>query len=383
MTSPVPPPAALSVVLAGGGTAGHISPLLSIADAVRDTVSDARLLAVGTAAGMETRLVPAAGYELATIDRVPLPRQPSMDLVKLPVRFVVAIRQARRILRDADASVVVGVGGYVCTPMYIAARQLGVPLVIHEANARPGLANRLGARLTRHVAVAFRSTPLPNAQWVGMPMRPAIAGLDRAARRRTARERLGLDPGRTTLVVTGGSSGAASINQAVAGALPALGGTAIQVLHITGRGKRVTPGDATVPGTYRQVEYVDAMEDVYAAADLVVARAGAATVSELCAVGLPSVLVPLPHGNGEQQLNAREVVAAGGALLVNNADFTPGWITEHVLPLLADSGRLEAMSAAAASLGIRNAAQRMAQMVIQAAAGPGGSPSRVESQERI
>ncbi|MFD1212748.1 glycosyltransferase, partial [Arthrobacter sp. GCM10027362] len=177
----------LSVVLAGGGTAGHISPLLAIARAIRAGAPEAKILAVGTAAGMETRLVPAAGFDLATIERVPMPRRPSADLLKLPLRLAAAVRQAGRILDDAGADVVVGVGGYVSTPLYVAARRRRIPLVIHEANARPGLANRLGARLTEHVAVAFPNTPLPHARWVGMPMRREIAGLDRGAGRDAAR----------------------------------------------------------------------------------------------------------------------------------------------------------------------------------------------------
>lgn len=201
-----------SVVLAGGGTAGHVSPLLAIAGAVLRAAPAARILAVGTAVGMETRLVPAAGYRLATIGRVPLPRRPSLDLLKLPFKFAAAVRQAAGIIDGAKADVVVGVGGYVSTPVYIAARLRRVPIVIHEANARPGLANRVGARLTSWVAVAFKDTKLPGARWVGMPMRPEIATLDREASREAARRRLGLAPDRPTLIVTGGSSGALSIN---------------------------------------------------------------------------------------------------------------------------------------------------------------------------
>lgn len=359
----------VSVVLAGGGTAGHISPLLAIADAIRDRQPAASVLAVGTASGMETRLVPAAGYELVTIDRVPLPRKPSADLFKLPFRFARAVRQAGDILDSARAAVVVGVGGYVCTPMYIAAWRRKLPLVIHEANARPGLANRVGARLTRFVAVAFQGTKLPHARWVGMPMRPAIAQLDRTAHRADARKKLGLEPDLPTLIVTGGSSGAASINRTIAAALPELSAAGVQVLHITGRGKQLLDdaGRPAAAAGYRQVEYVDAMEDVYAAADLLLARSGAATVCEVSAVGLPAVLVPLPHGNGEQALNAAGLVDAGGAVLVADEDFSAEWVRSHLLPLLQDTDRLAAMSAAGTRLGIRDADRRMAQLVFEAA----------------
>lgn len=371
MTSPVPADHALSVVLAGGGTAGHISPLLAIAGAIVEQRPGTRITAVGTEAGMETRLVPAAGFELRTIDRVPMPRRPSIDLVKLPVRLVRAVRQARAIVAESGADVVVGVGGYVSTPVYLAAWTRRVPVVIHEANARPGIANRVGALMAARVAVAFENTGLRGATLVGMPMRRSIATLDRSTARVDARTSLGLDPRMPTLVVTGGSSGAASLNRSVAAAVPELTAAGVQVLHITGRGKQVPGPDGmplALPG-YHQVDFVNGMERVYAAADLLVARAGAATVSEVSAVGVPSVLVPLPHGNGEQRLNAAGLLAAGGALLVDDASFTGTWIVDNVLPLVLDAGRLEAMGAAARAKGVRDADRAMAGLVLEAAGG--------------
>ena len=359
----------LSVVLAGGGTAGHISPLLAIANAVRQLRPDARIKVVGTSAGMETRLVPAAGYELAVIDRVPMPRKPSGDLARLPARLARAVRQAGEVLDEAAADVVVGVGGYVSTPVYLAARKRRIPVVVHEANARPGLANRVGAKSAAVVGVAFEETKLPGARWVGMPMRREISGLDREAARHDARQALGLDQDLPTLVVTGGSSGAASINAAVTAALPALAAAGIQTLHVTGRGKAAadTEGKALTAPLYRQIEYVDGMELAYAAADLLLARSGAGTVSEISAVGLPAVLVPLPHGNGEQALNAAGLVEAGGALLVRDSQFTPEWISANLSPLLQDPKALKTMAEASAARGIRDADTRMAELILAAA----------------
>ncbi|MFJ4028433.1 undecaprenyldiphospho-muramoylpentapeptide beta-N-acetylglucosaminyltransferase [Paenarthrobacter sp. NPDC089989] len=360
----------LSVVLAGGGTAGHISPLLAIADAIKAKRQDAEILAVGTPSGMETRLIPAAGYELATIDRVPFPRRPSLDLLKLPGRLSGAVKQAGKILDDAKADVLVGVGGYVCTPMYLAARKRRIPIVIHEANMKAGLANRVGARFSDHVAVAFAGTKLRGARHVGMPMRRAISDLDRASAAPAAKALLGLDADRPALIVTGGSSGAASINRSVAAALPAFAAAGIQTLHITGTGKAIHNADGgllTAEG-YRQVEYVDGMEKVYAAADVLLARAGAATVSEVAAVGVPAVFVPLPIGNGEQALNAAALVEAGGALLVEDKALTPHWLETRLVPLLSDRQRLETMARTSEHLGIRNADQRMADLVLEAVA---------------
>ena len=358
----------LSIVLAGGGTAGHISPLLAIAAAVRAAAPEAKLLAVGTPSGMETRLVPAAGVELATIDRVPFPRKPSVDLLRLPARLAGAVRQVGNILDHAAADVLVGVGGYVCTPMYLAARRRRIPIVIHEANTRAGLANRVGSLLTRHVAVAFDTTRLRHARHVGMPMRTEISGLDRTAARASAREALGLDGAKPTLIVTGGSSGAQSINRTVEAAVRDLAAAGIQTLHITGRGKTVLgpDGEPLAAAGYRQLEYVDGMELVYAAADVLLARSGAATVCEVAAVGVPAVFVPLPHGNGEQALNAAGLVDAGGALLVPDSGFTPEWVRTELIPLLSDHARLATMAANSHRLGIRNADQRMAGLVLEA-----------------
>ncbi|MCB5281652.1 undecaprenyldiphospho-muramoylpentapeptide beta-N-acetylglucosaminyltransferase [Arthrobacter sp. AL08] len=360
----------LSVVLAGGGTAGHISPLLAIANALRQARPGVRLLAVGTPGGMEATLVPAAGLDLATISRVPFPRRPSLELLRLPARLAGAVKQAGAILDAAGADVLVGVGGYVCTPMYIAAWRRKIPIVIHEANTRPGLANRVGARLGGHVAVAFAGTKLGASQHVGMPMREEISGLDRSAARTAARVALGLEPDLPALVVTGGSSGAQSINRTIAASLGLLAGAGIQTLHITGRGKAVHDADGrplVAPG-YHQREYVDGMETVYAAADLLLARSGAATVSEAAAVGLPAVFVPLPIGNGEQALNAAGLVDAGGALLVADSTFSPDWVRDHIVPLLQDRDRLARMAASAEKLGIRDADRRMADLVLGSAA---------------
>ncbi|PAU88574.1 undecaprenyldiphospho-muramoylpentapeptide beta-N-acetylglucosaminyltransferase [Kocuria sp. WN036] len=356
-----------SVLLAGGGTAGHVSPLLAVAAALREQAPAARLTAVGTASGMETRLVPQAGLELELVDRVPLPRRPSVDLVRLPGRLLGAVRQAGEILDRVRPDVVLGVGGYVCTPVYLAAARRGLPIVVHEANARPGLANRVGARWARTVAAAFPGTPLRGAVTVGMPMRREISHLDREALRAEARRSFGFDPDLPTVVVTGGSSGALAMNRTVAGVVEEVAARGYQLLHVTGRGKQLTRDDGaplSAPG-YVQVEYVDGMERVYAAADLLVARAGAATVSEVAAVGLPAVFVPLPVGNGEQALNAASLVAAGAAQLVADDAFTPDWYRRNVHPLLADPGRLAAMAAASRAHGVRDADTVLARMILE------------------
>ena len=361
-----------SVLLAGGGTAGHVNPMLALADALRRRHPDASLLALGTEAGLESRLVPARGYELAIVPRVPLPRRPSTALLSLPGRLRAAVVAADRAIAacgPGGADVVVGMGGYVAVPAYLAARRRGVPVVVHEQNARPGIANRLGARLTRHVATTFPGTPLRGAVRVGLPMSPSVAHLDRAAVREEALEHFGLDPARRTLLVVGGSLGAQRLNEAVSGAWTDVAAAGVQVLHLTGAGKAVAPApgaDGSEGPVHRVVEYTDRMDLAYAAADVALCRAGAGTVCEVGAVGLPSAFVPLPIGNGEQRRNAEPVVEAGGALLVADADLDAAWLREHLLPLLLDRPRLRAMAEAARASAVRDADERLADLVLAA-----------------
>lgn len=348
------------ILLAGGGSAGHVSPLLATAAQITQRCPEAEVLVLGTPQGLEADLVPAAGFELVTIDKVPFPRRPDGAALRFPGRFLGTLREVRRLLREREIDVVAGFGGYVCPPAYLAAASLRRPLVVHEANRRPGLANRLGAPRAAAVLTAFEGSSLPGARRIGMPMREAIAHLDRPARRDEAVRGLGLDPQRPVLLVTGGSLGAQRLNSAVAEAASAFTDAGGQILHITGRGKAE---DLPVHEGYRVVEYVTAMEDAYAAADLALTRSGAGTVSELTAVGLPAVLVPLPIGNGEQALNGEQVVAAGGALMIPDAELDAAYLTEQVLPLLRDTDRLGAMSESARAFGITDAAEVMADVV--------------------
>jgi UDP-N-acetylglucosamine--N-acetylmuramyl-(pentapeptide) pyrophosphoryl-undecaprenol N-acetylglucosamine transferase len=354
----------MRVVLAGGGTAGHVAPLLAVADCLRARHPDARIVALGTAEGLEARLVPERGYELALLPRVPLPRKPSADLARLPGKLNAAVRAASEVIARERADVVVGFGGYVSTPAYIAARRRRVPIVVHEANTTPGLANRLGARLTPHVAITFPGTRLPHAVRTGMPLRREITTLDRGARREQGRAAFGLRPDLPTLLVFGGSLGAQRLNTAFPAAADALAAAGVQVLHAAGSGKEF-PSPAPSPDAppYVVVPYLERMDLAYAAADLIACRAGAGTVSEVTALGLPAAYVPLPIGNGEQRLNARPVTEAGGGLLVEDADCTPDWIRSVLVPLLADRDRLASMGQAAAGFGRRDADERLVDMI--------------------
>ncbi len=358
-----------SVLLAGGGTAGHVSPLLSLADCLRRRDPDVAVLVLGTAEGLEARLVPERGYPLAIVPKVPLPRRPSADLLRLPGNLRAAVAAAGTAIDQSGAEVVVGFGGYVSTPAYLAARRRRIPVVVHEQNARPGLANRLGARIAAAVAVTFPDTALPHAHVIGMPLRHEIATLDRAALRAEARAGFGLDADRPTVLVTGGSLGAARLNAAFYGAVTALREAGIQVLHVSGLGKDEPVESVPGAAPYVVLPYADRMDLAYAAADLVVARAGANTVCELTAVGLPAVYVPLPIGNGEQRLNARAVVEAGGGVLVDDAEMTARWVADRLVGLASDPTRVAEMAAAAAAVGERGADELLADLVVEAVHG--------------
>ena len=369
----------MSVVLAGGGTAGHVEPALAVADALSALQPGIRIAALGTARGLETRLVPERGYDLRLVTPVPLPRRLNLDLLRLPWRVRRSVRETRAVFDAVAADVVVGFGGYVAVPAYLAARgefpgrfaparRGRVPVVVHEANARAGLANRLGARIARRVLAAVPDSGLPDAEVVGMPLRASITGLDRAALRAEARAHFGFADDARVLLVFGGSQGAASINRAVSAAAGELAAAGVSVLHAHGPKNTLdlrTPEPGDPP--YVAVPYLSRMDLAYAAADLAICRSGAMTVAEVSAVGLPAVYVPLPVGNGEQRLNALPVVDAGGGLLIADADLTPACIGGEVVRLITDTPRLAAMTAAAAGVGHRDAARRVAEVVLDVA----------------
>src|SRR3954451_522230 len=224
----------MRVVLAGGGTAGHIEPGLALADALRREDPGVQVTCLGTERGLETRLVPQRGYELALIPPVPLPRTLTPRLLTVPGRLAGAINTAASVLDRTEADVLVGFGGYVATPGYLAARRRKVPIIVHEANPRPGLANRLGARFTEHVFTGHPDTQLRNGRYLGIPIRREIAELDRLGLGDKARAHFGLRPDMPVLLVTGGSQGARSLNAAVFGAADSLREASVQVLHIIG-----------------------------------------------------------------------------------------------------------------------------------------------------
>ncbi|NBX24248.1 MAG: UDP-N-acetylglucosamine--N-acetylmuramyl-(pentapeptide) pyrophosphoryl-undecaprenol N-acetylglucosamine transferase, partial [Microbacteriaceae bacterium] len=263
-------------LLAGGGTAGHVNPMLAIAQRLRRDEPSCTIHMLGTAEGLESRLVPEAGFELLTIAKVPFPRRLNRDALRFLSRWRAAVAQVRHVLVQRQVDVVIGVGGYAAAPAYAAAHRERVPFAIHEANARPGLANRLGARWTRFVGIAIPGTAIQHGTLVGMPLRPEFEHVVTSAQKREARQSFGLQPDLPTLVITGGSLGSARLNETTTAVASEFGRAGVQILHITGRGRSVSitsgsvdtgdatsnAGDATsnsVEGGYRVLEYCDRM----------------------------------------------------------------------------------------------------------------------------
>jgi UDP-N-acetylglucosamine--N-acetylmuramyl-(pentapeptide) pyrophosphoryl-undecaprenol N-acetylglucosamine transferase len=347
-------------LLAGGGTAGHVNPLLTVAAALIKRSPNAKVIALGTKEGLEARLVPEAGIELLFIEKLPFPRRPGIRAVLFPFKFFSAVGRIRKYLRAHSIDVVVGFGGYVSAPAYVAARREKIPLVIHEANALPGIANKVGNRFASAAGKTFRSANMTHAEFVGMPLRSAIVALATKKDVAAARKHFGLRADQFTLLVTGGSLGARSINQTIESSRPFLAAAGIQVLHIVGGSSDL---EEVSEQQYARVRYLDQMELAIAASDFAVSRAGAATVSEFSAIGLPALYIPYPVGNGEQKFNLQDVLAAGGAVTISDSEFTPDYVRSTLIPLLSDSKRLLEMSELAKQAGVLDGTERFIALI--------------------
>lgn len=375
-------------LIAGGGTAGHVLPGISIAREITGRGAPQHVVHfVGSARGVETRLVAEAGFALTALPGRGLQRGFSLSSLAAnataAAELARAFVQALLVLRRRKPAVVVGLGGYASVAVGVAAGLSRVPLVITEQNAVPGLANRLLSRVAAGAATAFEDTDLRRAAWTGNPVRAEVLAADRSAGRSAARAALGVDEECRLVAVFGGSLGARTINEAIAGALDLWRDRSdLHIHHIAGHrdyedlSGRVSAEPARALN-YDLVAYEDDMATVYAAADLVVSRAGATTVAELAAVGMPAVLVPLPGAPGDHQTaNARRLEAAGGAVLVRDGDLDATRLVAEVDTLLEDPDRLDSMAGAARSLARPEAAGAVVDLMESCARYP--CPNRSE-----
>ena len=354
-------------LITGGGTGGHVYPGLALAEALvarghpRESIHW-----VGNTGKLEETAVPAAGFSIDLLPGRGLQRRLTTENVSVLVKTSQAFGRAMRIVRRCRPSVVVGVGGYASLPCLVAARLQRIPTVVHEQNAAPGLANRIAVRLGARAAVSLPGTPLPGAVLTGNPVRAAVVAVER----RPSSEK-------PLVAVFGGSLGARRINEAAAELYDLWRSRGdLTIHHVSGPSGHDTARAAWTAASrdgdaldYRLLPYEDKMPDLYAATTVAVCRAGATTVAELAAAGVPSVLVPLPGAPGDHQTrNAEALVDAGAAVLVPDAECTGARLAAELEPLLADPGRLEAMAAAALTLARPNAAHELAALVEAAAA---------------
>jgi UDP-N-acetylglucosamine--N-acetylmuramyl-(pentapeptide) pyrophosphoryl-undecaprenol N-acetylglucosamine transferase len=327
------------IVFAGGGTAGHVEPALAVARQWKKSHPDSELIFLGTASGLEVRLVPEAGFTLSLITKVRISRKLSPSLLAIPFSLIRSVAQVCKVLKSAD--LLVGFGGYVSGPAYLAARIRRVPIVIHEANARPGIANRLGALFTQHTAVAYpvASGKLSQALLAGLPLRPDVDSSFHGAEsnwekaRSEAKTRIGFSSAKPLIFIFGGSQGSVAINSVIAGARTQLGADGFQILHSVGSSNQLPESDSN----YKAVSYISDMASAYLAADSIISRSGAVSCSEINTLGRYALFIPLPVGNGEQELNAMSLVTDSRAEIVAQKDFTSAWLTENISRLLSAS----------------------------------------------
>jgi UDP-N-acetylglucosamine--N-acetylmuramyl-(pentapeptide) pyrophosphoryl-undecaprenol N-acetylglucosamine transferase len=339
----------MRVSLAAAGTAGHIEPALALARWLKSEDQTLHCEFIGTSAALDSSLMQASGFALYPITKAPFPRGMSPKAILWPFRFAKSLREISRALRGSD--LVVGFGGYVCAPTYIVARIKRIPIIIHEANTKPGMANNLGRRLGAQLAIAFESTKRIDPRWsqaihVGMPVRESVRKLavatssERESIRNQKASEWGFDPKQPIVVVFGGSQGSRAINRVIAEILPQTAVAGIQIVHALGSANDLPARSKS----YLPLHYISDMPETLVACDFAITRGGAVTCAELGILQTFAVVVPLAIGNGEQSTNANELTERGAALVVNEGDFTARYLSEHFISFVKAAAAFKARS---------------------------------------
>jgi UDP-N-acetylglucosamine--N-acetylmuramyl-(pentapeptide) pyrophosphoryl-undecaprenol N-acetylglucosamine transferase len=329
----------MRVIFAGGGTAGHVEPALAVARLWREKHPEDLIEFIGTAKGLENQLVPAARFELHHIPKVILPRKISLALFIAPFTLFKSFASARQIMKGAD--LLIGFGGYVSAPAYLAAKSLRIPFVVHEANAKAGFANRLGARLSDYVAAAqaTQNRSMAKALITGIPLRPDVAtafnncGSGWSAARAKAKSDLGFSANAPLILAFFGSQGSVALNKVIAESLPTLLSQGNQLMHAVGKLNLLPAAQER----YKSVAYIEDMATAYLAADLIISRSGAISCSEISALGRYALFIPLPIGNGEQRFNASHVIEQGRGELIEQSLFSAAWLASNLNRLLSQA----------------------------------------------
>jgi len=360
----------LSLVFAGGGTGGHVYPAIAIAEEIRRHHPEAKIAFAGTAKKIESRIVPAKGFEFHTIWISGFSRKLTPALLLFPLKLAVSLVQSLVLLLRHRPDAVVGTGGYVCGPVVYIAQKLKIPTLVQEQNGVPGETTRLLAPHATEVHVSFDSTKdllrrKDNVRISGTPVREAIGQVKRS----DGAAEFGLNPGAKTLLVFGGSAGAASINRALTPALAELVSRDVQIIWQTGQ-QEFHAVSALAIGYESKVvvrRFIDRIEMAYAACDLAVCRAGASSLAELTCAGLPSVLVPYPYAAADHQTKNAETMQGAGASVLVPDSLAQSRLAETVLALLFDAGKLQTMAQHTRALGKPEATRVLADAVLRCA----------------
>ena len=362
----------MRIIVSGGGTGGHIYPAVTIANQIKEKQPDAEIIFVGTREGLESEIVPRYGYPIEFIEVAGFQRKLSLDTIKSTFKLLAGLIDALKLIRKIKPDLVVGTGGYVCGPVLFLAALQGIPTCIQEQNAMPGVTNKILAHFVKKVFLGYQEAGKyfggnSDKIFTGNPIRKEILEVSRA----TAIEKFKLDPAKKTILVSGGSRGARSINDAMALVETSLAGRSdVQVIHITGETgyekfigqveKRVLMSD-----NIKVFSYMHDMPMALAAADLAIFRSGAIGLAELMARGIPSILVPYPYATANhQEHNARAVEGAGGAVVILDKELTGEILLKQIESLLADESKLQKMKDAAKALGRPEAAEDIARKVL-------------------
>jgi UDP-N-acetylglucosamine--N-acetylmuramyl-(pentapeptide) pyrophosphoryl-undecaprenol N-acetylglucosamine transferase len=350
------------IAVAAGGTAGHIEPAIACIKAIKKLDPSCEVFMIGTNKGLEKDLVPQRGIDLTLIPATPFPRKFSIDLLSIFFKVFEARRITQQILEVRKVDCVIGFGAYVSLPVYLAAKKLNIPIIIHEGNKKAGLANRLGARFATEVFQMFPKS-IKGAQTIGMPLATEINELDKNKLKSEAYKFFNLDPNKKTLLVFGGSQGARSINTALFESLERIQDLNIQIIHSVGK-KNEIPESTKKYDFYHPVPYIEKMHLAYAACDLAISRAGAMTIAEQSVLGIPAIYVPFAVGNGEQIKNVAVLLQDGSGVLLEDRFMNAKNLSIEVRKLISNPNALSAMSQAVLKHGLRDADQKIAQRAL-------------------
>jgi len=358
----------LRILIAAGGTGGHVFPAIAIADEIRKLNPNADLLFVGTKGKIEARVVPQRGYTLANIWISGFHRSLRMDNLLFPIKVVVSFIQSFFLIKKFQPNIVIGTGGYVCGPVLLIASMFGIPTIVHESNSYPGVTTRLLSTRATRIFTAFNATTRwlkhkDNVELIGTPTRDVLGTISQEHGIRF----FNLDPSKKTVLIFGGSLGATSINQAVREMIQELTDAGIQFIWQTGKSDTILVDEMkTRENTWVGV-FIDKMEYAFAAADVVVCRAGATTLAELTRLGKAAILVPYPHAAADHQtFNARSLVDAGAAIMITDWHVKTT-LKDELISLLSDNKKRQRMSEACRKLGKPYAGSEIAHRILDLA----------------